>query len=88
MPKKFGKERGEAVSRFSVEKIFRLTVPKKLVREPFSLSLFSGMEKSFCFRGLCHDFRFSVDNFLSHSAKEFRRGTLSCFTNFGYRKGL
>ena len=32
--------------------------------------------------------RFSVENFLSHSAQKIRRGTLSCFTNFGYRKSL
>ena len=30
--------------------------------------------------------RFSVENLLSHSAENFRRGTLSCFTNFEYRK--
>ena len=32
--------------------------------------------------------RFSVENFLSHSAEKFRRRTLYCFTNFGYRKML
>ena len=26
--------------------------------------------------------------FLSHSAEEFRRGTLYCFTTFGYRQIL
>ena len=30
----------------------------------------------------------SCRNFLSHSADMFRRLTLSCFTNFGYRKSL
>ena len=32
--------------------------------------------------------RLSVENFLSHSAENFRRGTLQCFINFGYRKIL
>ena len=32
--------------------------------------------------------RFSVENFLSRSAKNFRWGTLLCFINFGYRKCL
>ena len=30
--------------------------------------------------------RFSIESFLSHSAGIFRRGTLSCFTNFEYRE--
>ena len=32
--------------------------------------------------------RFSVENFLSHSAEIFRRGILYCCNNFGYRKSL
>ena len=32
--------------------------------------------------------RLSVKNFLSHSAKKFRRGNLQCVTNFGHRKIL
>ena len=32
--------------------------------------------------------RFSVGNFLSHSAEIFRRATLQGVTNFGYRKLL
>ena len=32
-----------------------------------------GNRKNFCSRGLCHDFRFAVEIFLSHSAKKFRR---------------
>ena len=32
--------------------------------------------------------RFSVERILSHSAEKFRRGTLLCFTDFGYRKNL
>ena len=30
--------------------------------------------------------QFPVEIFLSHSAEIFRRGTLYCFSNFGYRK--
>ena len=32
--------------------------------------------------------RFSIENLLSHSAEKFRKGTLQCVTNFGYRKKL
>ena len=32
--------------------------------------------------------KFSVENFLSQSAEKFRRGTLKCVINFGYRKIL
>ena len=32
--------------------------------------------------------RFSLENFSSDSAKKFRRGSLQCFINFGYRKIL
>ena len=32
--------------------------------------------------------RFSVENFLSHSAENFRREILYCCINFGYRKSL
>ena len=32
--------------------------------------------------------RFFVEIFLSHSAENFRRGTLYCCINFGYRKSL
>ena len=32
--------------------------------------------------------RFSVENFLSHSAENFRRGILYCCIDFGYRKSL
>ena len=69
-------------------KIFRLTVPKNFVEEPFFVS------QNFWYRKKIIDkrgggvSRFSVKNFLSHSAKKFRRGTLQCVTNFGYRKIL
>ena len=32
--------------------------------------------------------KFSVENFLSHSAEKVRRGTLQCVTKFRYRKIL
>ena len=32
--------------------------------------------------------KFSVENFLSHSAENFRRGMLYCCINFGNRKSL
>ena len=32
--------------------------------------------------------RFSVENYMSHGAENFRRGNLSCFAIFGYRKSL
>ena len=31
---------------------------------------------------------FSVENFLSRSAENFRKGILYCCNNFGYRKSL
>ena len=32
--------------------------------------------------------RFSVENFMSHSAENFRRGIVYCCIDFGYRKSL
>ena len=107
-------------------KIFCLKVPKKIVGEPFSVSLISGIEffyasegyitislrifwsrstetfveEPFCavfqkipFREKFMDKRggastFSVEDFLSHSAENFRTGTPNYFTNFGCRKML
>ena len=37
-------------------KNFCLTVPKSFMGQPFRVSLFSGIEKKICFRGLCHYF--------------------------------
>ena len=65
---------------------FRLTVPKNFTEGPFCVS------ESFCCRKMLgirkRVSRFSVENFLSHSAENFRKGTLQCFKNFGYRKIL
>ena len=58
-------------------KIFWLTVPKNAVGEDFSLSINSGIEKIWMIGwGLVGVSRFSVENFLSHSAEKFRRATL------------
>ena len=54
---------------------FCLTVPKNFVVEPFSPSLFSGIEKTYASEGLS---RLSVENFFSHSGEKFRRGTFRC----------
>ena len=67
------KREGE-VSGFSFEN-FCLTVPKKFVGEPFSVSLISGFEKFYASEGYVTIFR---RKFLSHSAETFRWGTLLC----------
>ena len=57
-------------------KIFCLTVPKISVGESFTVALISGAEKVWIGgRGVS---RFSVENFLSHSAENFCRGILYC----------
>ena len=65
-------------------------MPKNAVGEPFSLSLISDIEKIWM-RGWWGGgtvSRYSVENFLSHSAEKIRRTTLCGVTNFGYRKML
>ena len=82
--------RGGGVSRFSV-KIFCLTVPKISVGESFTVASISGIEKVWIRGGGGGGgrvSRFSVENFLSHSAENFRRGILYCCFSFGYRKSL
>ena len=44
--------------------------------------------KKFMGGGWCGLSQFSVENFLSHSAENFRRRPLYFFINFGYRKML
>ena len=59
---------------------FFLTVPKNFVVEPF-WSVFqkkSGSEKKIMDKRGGGVSRFSVENFLSHSAEKFHRGTLLC----------
>ena len=65
-------------------KNFRLTVPKNFVEEPFCVSENLLSKNVRDKRGGVS--RVSVENFLSHSAGKFRRGTLQCFINFEYRK--
>ena len=52
---------GKAVSRFSGQNFLSHSA-EKFSKETFSVSLISIMEKNFCFRGLCHDLRFSVES--------------------------
>ena len=67
-------------------KVFCLTVPKIFEWESFSVALISGTEKVWRRGGGISSF--CVENFLSHSAENFRRGILYCCINFGYRKRL
>ena len=60
-------------------KIFCLTVPKNFVKEPFSVSLNSGIKKFYAYEGNITIF---YRNLLSHSTEKLRRGTLLCFTKF------
>ena len=71
-----------------LSKFFCLTVPKILAGELFCavFQKFSGSEKFYGEEGVVS--RFSVENFLSHSAEIFRRGILYCCINFGQRKSL
>ena len=56
------------------------------VGESFTVALISVSEKVWIRRlGVS---RYSVENFLSHSAEKIRRGILYCCSNFGYRESL
>ena len=68
--------RGRRLSRFSVESFLCHSAEKIRRVETFSVSLISGIEEFFCFRGLCQDYRISVEVFLSDIADKFFRGTL------------
>ena len=83
-------KRGEGrkgVSQFSVE-LVGLTVPKNFVGNPSVLCFrnFPVAKKFMDEQGGVS--RFSVKNFLSHSAENFRMCTVYCVINFGYRKNL
>ena len=67
-------DKKEGVSQFSVGS-FCLTVPKKVVGEPFSLSLASGTKFIYASEGYV---MISRQKFLSHSTESFPRGTLLC----------
>ena len=65
-------------------KPFCLTVPNNFIGEPFTVALISGTEKVWIRQGGVS--KISVENFLSHSAENFRRGILYCCINFGNGK--
>ena len=56
LAKKFMDKREGEVSRFSFD-FFCLTLPKKIVGEPFSVSLISGIEKLYASEGYVTIFR-------------------------------
>ena len=65
-------------------------MPKNFVGEPLLCcvsEIFPVVKKLMDERG-GGESRFSVQNFLSHSAERIRKGTLYTFTNFGYAKKL
>ena len=62
-------------------------MPNFSVGESFTVAIISGTEKVWL-REVGGVSRFSVENFLSHSAEKFRSGILYCCNNFGYRKNL
>ena len=66
----------------------RLRVPKHFVEQPFCAAFqkTSGSEKFRDKRG--GNVKIFRQNFLSHSAENFRRVIFQCFMNFGYRKML
>ena len=61
-------------------------MPKFSVGEAFTVAIISGIEKNWIRVGGVS--RFSIENFLSHSAEKFRRGSLCCCNKFRYRENL
>ncbi len=72
-----------------LSKVYCLTVPKKIAGDFFSavFQKISGSEKIMDKRGGGVS-RYSVENFLPHSAYNFRRGISKFCPNYGYRKSL
>ena len=68
----------------SPSNFFYRTLPKKSRGEYLKVSLLSGIENFLDKRGGIS--RFSVEKFLSHIAKKFRRGTLLCCVAENFRK--
>ena len=68
-------------------KTFCLTVPKNFEGKPFSVSLLSGADKVWIREGVGSN-KIFFRNFSSHSAEDFCRETLYCFTTFGCRKSF
>ena len=68
--------------------VFCLTGPKRkaLQSNPSVFRKFSGIEKNLWIRGGLS--RFSVENFMSHSAEKFRGHPFNVSENLGYRKIL
>ena len=64
---------------------FCLTVPKKIVQEPFIVSLILVCKNFFCIRGVGHDF---LPEYLVAQCRKKLYMYLMCFTDFGYRKFL
>ena len=75
----YGKEggRGRRECHDFPSKIFFVSVPKKIVGEPFSVSLISDIENIYVERAMS---RFSVKNFMSSIIEKFRWVILLCFT--------
>ena len=69
------------VSRFSVEDFLVSLVLKFSEGKSFTAALILGIEKVWI-EGGGRVSRFSVENYLSHSAENFRRGILYCCINF------
>ena len=72
--KRFMVKRGVEYQDF-LSKTFYLPVPRNFVVKPFSVSLLSGAGEVWIREGLGVS-RFSVENFVSHSAEELRKETL------------
>ena len=72
--KKFMDKKGAEYQDFP-SKFICVTVPKIFVGEPFNVSLFSVIEKSYASEGYV---TFFFRNFFSHSTETFRRGTVLC----------
>ena len=62
-------------------------MPKKSVGQSFAVAMISGIEKVWIREGRGVS-RFSAESFLSHSAKNFRRGRLYCCNSFSIKKKL
>ena len=83
--KKFGLESAGGESRFFVEKIFAVKRPYIFLRESFCavFQKLSGSKKFKDRRGGISGF--TVEKFLSHSAKKFRRGNFLCCVSEKFR---
>ena len=86
--KNFMEKRGEEEERGSIKilrRFFLVSLPKKIVGDPFIVSLISGIEKCYACEGYVTYF---CRNFLSRTIEKLRRGTLLCFTKFWVSKNF